>query len=251
MKANPDISLQAMSLNGILDSLALTSAVKMVLIDASWNGSAGASLRGGPLGPAPLDPPPGTILSFASEPGAIAPDGGGATSAFSDALARRDRKAGRGDQCRCWARSASAIASMTGGRQASLNCERPCGRRVLRPGGAAAAAPPCRPAAGTNGSATVEELPSPSPPPLGSRRRLRRRLGSGSSSSETEVGAALPRTFPMEVYPGKSTTTIRIRSCGTGVPATLPAKGQAPPRRKRFEPSRCTPRSAACGRHAR
>lgn len=80
----------AMSLDGMLDSLSLADAAKLVVLDVrSPSDAAGVE-----DGLAPVSPPENTLVVFASESGTVASDGGGPTSVLADAFASASAQPG-------------------------------------------------------------------------------------------------------------------------------------------------------------
>lgn len=85
-----DVKYELVDAEFVLDEMsAAGNRLNLVLLDACRNNPfAGRGLRGGASGLAQVTAPGGTIIGYATQPGAVAADGDGSNSPYSAALAR-------------------------------------------------------------------------------------------------------------------------------------------------------------------
>jgi uncharacterized caspase-like protein len=120
--ANParevDVDFQMLDANLILRQMeSAGTKLNLVLLDACRNNPfAGRGLRTASSGLAQMQAPEGTLISFATQPDAVAQDGNGDNSPYTKALAQTMQKPGF-DIFRTFNEVGLAVASTTGGVQ--------------------------------------------------------------------------------------------------------------------------------------
>lgn len=154
-----DVKYELISVGYVLDEMRNAgNRLNIVILDACRNNPFGArALRGYTRGLAVMQAPAGTIISYATQPGATAADGSERNSPFSTALAASIRKSGIG-VFETFNEVGLAVKSATGGQQQPWFDTSPIeGNFQFRPAAATVAAPTLasasRPAAVADASA--------------------------------------------------------------------------------------------------
>jgi uncharacterized caspase-like protein len=120
--ANPtreaDVDLQMLDSNVVLRQMeSAGTKLNLVILDACRNNPfGGRGLRATDSGLAQMRAPEGTLISFATQPGAVAQDGTGVNSPYTKALAQAMRQPGL-DVFRTFNEVGVAVAGATGGAQ--------------------------------------------------------------------------------------------------------------------------------------
>ena len=95
-----DAELQMLNVNRVLEQMDLADGpggrLNVVILDACRNNPFESRLRSASRGLSVMQAPGGTLISFATQPGAAAQDGDGDHSPFTAALADSIRQSGRG-----------------------------------------------------------------------------------------------------------------------------------------------------------
>lgn len=85
-----DVPNQSLSLSLVLNTMEDSKAgVNLVLLDACRNNPYARNFRSGPTGLARVQAPSGTLIHYATRPGAVAEDGGGKHGTYTEALLRQ------------------------------------------------------------------------------------------------------------------------------------------------------------------
>ena len=85
-----DVPNQSLSLSLVLNTMEDSKAgVNLVLLDACRNNPYSRNFRSGPTGLARVQAPSGTLIHYATRPGAVAEDGGGKHGTYTDALLKQ------------------------------------------------------------------------------------------------------------------------------------------------------------------
>lgn len=122
INANPtreaDVDFQMVDVNLVLRQMhGSGTKLNMVILDACRNNPFGTrGLRAADGGLAQMRAPEGTLISYATQPGSIAQDGGGANSPYTQALAATIREPGL-DIFQTFNRVGLAVKRATGGSQ--------------------------------------------------------------------------------------------------------------------------------------
>ena len=122
VSANPtkeaDVDFQLLDSNMVLRQMeSAGTKLNLVILDACRNNPfGGRGLRATDSGLAQMRAPEGTLISFATQPGAVAQDGAGGNSPYTAALAQTMRKPGL-DVFKTFNEVGLAVASATGGAQ--------------------------------------------------------------------------------------------------------------------------------------
>jgi hypothetical protein len=113
-----DIFAQGVGLSGVLERMEKSGArINLMLLDACRNNPfAGQGIRGGSGGLAQMQAPPGTLISFATQPHSVAFDGDDGHSPYTHALAETMRHPGYG-LFRTFNGVGLAVEKATGGQQ--------------------------------------------------------------------------------------------------------------------------------------